>query len=342
MAQTHHHGHDHGRGHPRHEHDDDHKDDHAHDHGHDHGHGHAHRHGVGHHHGPATPDRAFAIAAAVNMLFVLAEVVAGLMANSVALIADAVHNLSDVASLLLGWGAVWLSRRPPTARRTYGWGRSSILASLISAVILLISVGAIGLEGVERLAVPRPVDTGPVMTVAALGIVINAGSALLFLRGRKGDLNVRAQFLHLMADAAVSAGVVVSALLISLTGLHWIDPLTSLAVVAVIIVSTWGLLRESADLAMDAVPERVRETAVHDYLIGLPGVIEVHDLHIWGLSTTETALTAHLVMADDAGEHRPHALAGALREHFGIGHVTLQVERAGDAELCWLRPKDVV
>lgn len=264
------------------------------------------------------------------------------MANSVALLADAVHNLSDVASLLLGWGAAWLSRRPPTARRTYGWGRSSILASLISAVVLLISVGAIGLEAVERLLAPRPVETGPVMLVAALGILVNGGSALLFLRGRHGDLNIRAQFLHLAGDAAVSLGVVVSALLISQTGLHWIDPLTSLIVVGVIVVSTWGLMRESADLAMDAVPEQVRESAVHDYLAALPGVIEVHDLHIWGLSTTETALTAHLVMQGDTGEHRPHALASALRDRFGIGHVTLQVERAGDAELCWLRPQDVV
>ncbi len=276
------------------------------------------------------------------MLFVVAEVAAGIIAGSVALIADALHNLSDVASLLMGWGAVWLSRRPPTARRTYGWGRSSILASLTSAVILLISVGAIGLEAVERLLSPRPVDTGPVMLVAALGILINGGSALLFLRGREADLNTRAQFLHLAGDAAVSLGVVLSALLIRLTGFAWIDPLTSLIVVGVIVISTWGLLRESADLAMDAVPERVRQGAVHDYLTGLPGVLEVHDLHIWGLSTTETALTAHLVMADGAGEHRPHALATALRDRFGIGHVTLQVERAGDAELCWLRPQDVV
>ncbi len=324
MSHAHHHGHGHGHGHA---------------HGHDHGHGHAHGH---HHHGPATPDRAFAIAAAVNLVFVAAEVVVGFLAGSVALIADALHNLSDVASLLLGWGAVWLGRRPPTARRTYGWGRSSILASLASAVILLVSVGAIGLEAVERFLAPRPVETGPVMAVAALGILINGGSALLFLRGREGDLNMRAQFLHLAGDAAVSLGVVASALLIRLTGLDWIDPLTSLVVVLVIVASTWGLLRESVDLAMDAVPRQVRETEVHDYLTALPGVIEVHDLHIWGLSTTETALTAHLVLRDEAGEHRPHALATALRERFGIGHVTLQVERAGDAELCWLRPKDVV
>lgn len=291
---------------------------------------------------PEQVDRAFAIAAGVNLTFVIAEVIAGLLANSVALIADAIHNLGDVASLLLGWGAVWLSRRPPTARRTYGWGRSSILASLTNAVILLIGVGAIGLEAVERLFAPQPVETGMVMAVAALGILVNGGTALLFMRGREGDLNIRAQFLHLGADAAVSLGVVVSAFIIGLTGLAWIDPLTSLIVMAVIVMGTWGLLRESVDLAMDAVPQQVRETEVHDWLVALPGVIEVHDLHIWGLSTTETALTAHLVLMEGQGEHRPHVLAAELKNRFGIGHVTLQVERAGDAELCWLRPADVI
>lgn len=318
----------------------------AHDHHHGHSHGHSHDHGhshAGHHHPiPDQVDRAFAIAAGVNLAFVIAEVIAGLMANSVALIADAIHNLGDVASLLLGWGAVWLSRRPPTARRTYGWGRSSILASLTNAVILLIGVGAIGLEAVERLFAPQPVETGMVMAVAAIGILINGGTALLFMRGREGDLNIRAQFLHLGADAAVSLGVVISAFAIGLTGLAWIDPLTSLIVMAVIVIGTWGLLRESVDLAMDAVPQRVRETEVHDWLVALPGVIEVHDLHIWGLSTTETALTAHLVLLEGQGAHRPHVLAGELKERFGIGHVTLQVERAGDAELCWLRPADVI
>lgn len=325
MAHQHPHGHHHG-----------------HAHGHSHGHNHGHNHGGHHHHAPARPDRAFAIAAGVNLAFVIAEVAAGLLANSVALVADAIHNLGDVASLLLGWGAVWLSRRPPTTRRTYGWGRSSILASLINAVVLLISVGAIGLEAIDRLFSPQPVQTGVVMTVAALGILVNGGTALLFLRGREADLNIRAQFLHLGADAAISLGVVVSALIIALTGLVWIDPLTSLVVAGLIVAGTWGLLRQSVDLAMDAVPAQVRETEIHDWLAALPGVIEVHDLHIWGLSTTETALTAHLVLVENEGEHRPHVLATELRDRFGIGHVTLQVERAGDAELCWLRPNDVI
>ncbi len=309
---------------------------------HDHHHGHDHGHSHGHHHGPARHDRAFAIAASVNLAFVIAEATAGVLANSVALVADAVHNLGDVASLLLGWGAAWLSRRPPTSRRTYGWGRSSILASLANAVILLISVGAIGLEAIGRFLSPEPIDTGIVMVVAALGILINGGTALLFMRGRENDLNIRAQFLHLAGDAAVSLGVVIAALIIGLTGLVWIDPLTSLIVATVIVVSTWGLLRQSVDLAMDAVPEQVRETEVHNWLVALPGVVEVHDLHIWGLSTTATALTAHLVLMDGQGEHRPHVLAAELRDRFGIGHVTLQVERAGDAELCWLRPNDVI
>jgi cobalt-zinc-cadmium efflux system protein len=321
---------------PGHENPHDHRHDHPHGPGHQHGHGHRHQHG------PARPDRAFAIAAAFNFGFVITEVAAGLLANSVALVADALHNLSDVGSLLLGWGALWLSRRKPTSRRTYGWGRSSIMASLVSAVILLISVGAIAVEAIDRFSAPQPVQTGFVMAVAGIGILINAGTALLFLRGRDQDLNIRAQFLHLGADAAVSLAVVLSAAAIVLTGQAWIDPLMSLIVVAVIVISTWGLLRESMDLAMDAVPERVRETEVHDWLVAVPGVIEVHDLHIWGLSTTETALTAHLVLRDDAPEHRPHVLAAGLRDRFAIGHVTLQVERAGDAALCWLRPADVV
>jgi cobalt-zinc-cadmium efflux system protein len=314
--------------------------DHAHDHAHNGSHGHGHHHG--HHHGPARYDRAFAIAAAVNLGFVVAEIIAGLLANSMALIADALHNLSDVASLLLGWGAVWLSRRPPTDRRTYGWGRSSILAALTNAVILLISVGAIGLEAMGRFFSPQPVETGIVMLVAGIGILVNGGTALLFLRGRDGDLNIRAQFLHLAADAGVSLAVVLAALAIGLTGLFWIDPVMSLIVAAVIVASTWGLLRESVDLAMDAVPQRVRETEVRDWLAALPGVTEVHDLHIWGLSTTDTALTAHLVLADGHDGHRPHVLAEALRDRFGIGHVTLQLERLDDAELCRLRPREVI
>lgn len=324
--------------HSHHDHDHDHQHDHGPDHGHSHGH--SHRAGGGHHHGPANYDRAFAIAIVLNLGFVLAEVAAGVIANSVALIADAVHNLGDVLSLLLGWGAAWLSRRPPSRRRTYGWGRSSILASLANAMILLVSVGAIGLEAIERLMHPQPVGTTTVMLIAAAGIAVNGGTALLFMRGRENDLNIRAQFIHLAGDAGISAGVVVAAGLIALTGLVWIDPAASLVVAVVILVSTWGLLRESVDLAMDAVPVAVERDAVRAFLTTRPGVSEVHDLHIWGLSTTETALTAHLVC--DGGGTDLHDLTTALHRRFGIGHATLQIESGADAALCRLRPDDVI
>ena len=280
----------------------------------------------------------------------IAEAWFGYASDSVALIADAIHNLGDVLGLLLGWAAVWLHRRPPSARRTYGWGRFSILAALGNSAILLVSVGAIGIEALHRLHSPPTVASGTVMAVAGLGILINGGSALLFLRGRENDLNIRAQYLHLAADAAVSAGVVLAALAMRLTGWGWIDPVTSLIIAAVIAHGTWSALAEAADLAMDAVPPGVRREAVLDWLRAQPGVTEVHDLHIWALSTTETALTAHLVRGDageDAPSHvsspmRPHDLAAELRRRFGIGHATLQVETGAEAALCRLRPEDVV
>jgi cobalt-zinc-cadmium efflux system protein len=287
-------------------------------------------------------DRAFAIGAAVNTAFVVAEVVFGIAANSVALVADAVHNLGDVLSLLLAWGAAWLTRRPPTSRRTYGWGRSSIMAALTNATILLVGVGAIGVEAVQRLLNPQPVAEGTVIWVAAIGILVNGGSALLFLRDRKSDINIRAQFLHLASDALVSLGVVLAAAAIWWTGLLWLDPVASLGIAAVITGGTWGVLRESVDLAMDAVPDQVPHEDVQAWLAALPGVVEVHDLHIWGLSTTETALTAHLVCADAANDRRLHELTGELRQRFGIGHATLQIESDAEAALCRLRPADVV
>ncbi|MGE0226710.1 MAG: cation diffusion facilitator family transporter [Acetobacteraceae bacterium] len=345
----HDHAHDHdGKGHDHESHDHKGHDHKAHGHhppghGHGGGHGHGHGHGGGHHHhGPVTHDRAFAIAASVNFAFVIAQIAFGFAANSMALIADAIHNLGDVLSLLLGWGAVWLSRRPPSVRRTYGWGRSSILAALANAVVLLISVGAIGLEAVQRLLHPEPVASGIVMIVAGVGILVNGGTALLFMRNRESDLNIRAQFLHLGGDAAISFAVVLAALAINLTGLQWIDPLASLGVAVVITIATWSLLRESMDLAMDAVPEQISHQAVRDWLTGLPGVTEVHDLHIWGLSTTETALTAHLVYEGEHSDRRLHDVATGLRQEFGIGHATLQIESDADAALCRLRPNDVV
>ena len=307
-----------------------------------HGHGHGHHHG---HHGhgvAAGRGRAFALGAAINLGFVVAQVGFGLAANSMALLADAAHNFADVLALLLAWGAASLASKPPTRLRTYGWGRSSILAALFNAMVLLISVGAIGVEALRRLASPAPVATLTVMLVAAIGIVVNGGSALLFLRDREHDLNVRAQFVHLAADAAIAAGVVVAAVAIRVTGWWWLDPLASLAIGAMIVASTWGVLRQSVDLAMDVVPAGVSHEAVQDWLAALPGVTEVHDLHIWPLSTTETALTAHLVYAGETTDRRLHDLSAELGRRFGIGHATLQIESDADAALCRLRPDDVV
>ena len=323
-----------------------HGDDHH--HGHDHrdgrddgcGHGHAPGH-AGHHHAPATFGRAFAIGAAANAAFVALQVFYGLAANSVALLADAVHNLGDVLGLLIAWGAAVLTQRLPTPRRTYGWGRSSILAALANAVVLLLGCGAIAVEALGRFAHPAPVGAWEVMLVAAAGIVVNGGTALLFMRGRKGDLNVRAAFLHLASDAGVSLGVVLSSALILWTGWLWLDPLTSLGIVVLITWSTWDVMRQSADLAMDAVPAGVDQAAVQAALEALPGVVEVHDLHIWGLSTTRTALTAHLVAAspDPALVHTACAM---LRDRFGLDHATLQVEEGDAAFACALRPAGVI
>jgi cobalt-zinc-cadmium efflux system protein len=296
----------------------------------------------GQHHTSQRHDRAFALGMILNGGFVAVEIAFGLAANSMALLADAAHNSGDVLGLLLGWGAAWLARLPPTGRRTYGWGRSSILAALLNATILLLGVGAIGVEAVRRLLSPVPVQESTVILVAAAGIAVNGATALLFLRGRGVDINIRAQFLHMAADAGVSAAVVAAGILILLTGWPWLDPLASLAIALVVLLTTWGLLRESVDLAMDAVPGRIEHAEVHDYLASLPGVVEVHDLHIWGLSTTQTALTAHLVYADGSNGNPLHNLSAELRARFGIGHTTLQIETDADAELCRLRPHDVV
>ena len=310
-------------------------------------HDHAHHHG---HHAPPTDDRgndtghdsAFAIGVVLNVGLVAAELIGGLAANSMALLADATHNLGDVLALLLGWGAAWLGRRPPTGRRTYGWGRSSILAALLNATILLIGVGAIGVEAVRRLLAPEAANEPTVMVIAAAGIVVNGLTAVLFMRGRGEDINIRAQFLHMATDALVSASVVVAGALILLTGWLRLDSVVSLGIGVVIVYATWGLLRQSIDLAMDAVPEGVSQNQVQHYLASVPGVLEVHDLHIWGLSTTETALTAHLVCADLSAECTLHDVTTVLRDRFGIGHATLQIETDADAALCRLRPHDVV
>lgn len=304
----------------------------AHDH---HDHAHHHVHGQGN-------DRAFAIGTVLNLGFVAAGVIFGLAANSMALLADAMHNFGDVLGLLLGWGAAWLTRLPPTRRRTYGWGRSSIFAVLLNTSILLIGVGAIGVEAIRRLIEPQPVTEFIVIVVAAIGIVVNGVTALMFMRGRGDDLNIRAQFVHMAGDAGVSAGVVVAGLLIYVTDWQWLDPVASLGIIVMIVFGTWGVMRESTDMALDAVPSGVAQDEVQAYLASVPGVLEVHDLHIWALSTTETALTAHLVYADPYADHRLHDVTATLRNRFGIRHATLQVETNEDAELCRLRPQDVV
>jgi cobalt-zinc-cadmium efflux system protein len=285
---------------------------------------------------------AFAIGTLLNGGFVAAELVFGLAAHSAALLADAVHNAGDVLSLLLAWGAAVLARRLPSLRRTYGWGRGSILAALLNAVVLLIGVGAIALEAVERLFHPMPVAAATVAWVALAGVAVNGLTAWLFGHGHH-DLNIRATFLHMASDAAISLGVVVAAILIGVTGALWIDPAVSLLIVAVVVAGTWGLLRDAVNLAMDAVPARIAPHEVADFLRGLPGVVEVHDLHIWGLSTTETALTAHLVHDGPVtGEALILQATRELGARFAIGHATLQLETRTLADACRLRPADVV
>ena len=298
---------------------------HAHNHAHDHGPA---PNGHGHAHAPKDFGRAFAVGAGLNLAYIVLEVILGLAAHSLALVADAGHNLSDALGLLMAWGAAALSSQKPTARHTYGYRRSSILAALFNALFLLVALGAVAWEAVRRFWEPAPVSGPTVIAVAAVGIVVNGVTAWLFMAGQKGDLNVRGAFLHMAGDAAVSAGVVVAGLLIAFTGWAWLDPAVSLAIAALIVVGTWGLLRDSVHLSMDAVPPGIDPAKVQALLSRLPGVREVHDLHVWPMSTTETALTAHLVVPDYRGEEDLlREAAHGLHEAFEIRHVTLQVER---------------
>jgi cobalt-zinc-cadmium efflux system protein len=309
-------------------------------------HAHSHRHGDHHHghdHGPADYNRAFALGVVLNVGFVVVEAVFGIVANSLALLADAGHNLSDVLGLLLAWGAMHLSRRRPTRQHTYGLRRSSILAAVLNAVLLLLAVGGILWEALHRLGEPQPVAASSVIWVALVGIVINLATAMMFVSGRKSDMNLRGAFLHMAADAAVSLGVVVAGLVIMLTDWQIVDPLISIAIAVVITVGTWSLLKDSMNLAMDAIPATIDREAVERYLAGLPGVTDIHDLHIWAMSTTEVALTAHLVrpaghlddgFLDQAGRD--------LRDRFKIDHATLQVEAGDPAYPCRLAGHDVV
>lgn len=345
MTSAHHHhdhpGHDHAdRGHAGHANAGD--EHHGHDHG---GHAHAdhdhadHDHGFSlfhaHAHAPASFDRAFAIGIALNIAYVIGEGGAGFVTGSVALLADAGHNLSDVLGLAVAWGGAALARTAPSKRFTYGLKGSTILAALFNALLLLVALGAIVLEAGQRIAHPPAVPGLTVSLVAAVGIVVNGVTAWLFASGRKDDVNIRGAFLHMAGDAVVSAAVVVAGVVIWWTGLTWIDPLVSLAIAAVIFAQTWGLLRETVEMALAGVPRAIEYDAVEAALLALPGVSRMHDLHIWPMSTTEPVLTAHLVIpaggADDGFLSRARTM---LHDRFGIGHATLQVETGGDCEGC--------
>jgi cobalt-zinc-cadmium efflux system protein len=297
----------------------------------------------GHSHGHHGHERAFAIGIGLNLAFVAIESVFGVLSHSMALLADAGHNLSDVLALALAWGASILGRREPSQRFTYGLGSSSILAALVNAMLLMLVVGGIAVEAVQRLMNPVPVATATVIWVALCGIAVNGVTALFFLRGREHDLNVRGAFLHMAADAAVSLGVVLAGVAMLYTGWIWLDPAMSLAIAAVIVGSTWGLLRDSVNLSLHAVPPRIDTGLIRGYFSALDGVAEIHDLHIWGMSTTETALTVHLVMPDGHPSDRFIAqISSELRERFGVGHATIQVETGDELHPCPLAPDHVV
>jgi len=300
---------------------------------------------TGHHHSEARRDygRAFALGIALNLLYVAGEAAAGVLSGSLALIADAGHNLGDVLGLALSWGAAVLSRGEPSRRFTYGLGSSSILAALANALILLVVTGGVAWEAVLRLAHPAPVKSGAMIIVAAAGILVNGATALLFAAGRRHDLNLKSAFLHMAADALVTASVVAVGVAIRFTHALWLDPAASLVVSAVIVAGAWGLVRSALALALDAVPEGIDAAAVRAHLESLPGVAALHDLHIWGMSTTETALTCHLIMP---GGHPGDAMLGRiareLHDRFGIAHATIQIELADTDETCALLPEHVV
>jgi cobalt-zinc-cadmium efflux system protein len=299
---------------------------------------HEHNHSPTHLQGPVSYRKAFAIGIALNLTYVAAEALFGLLTHSLSLVADAGHNLSDVLSLLLAWGASEFGQTKPSERFTYGLRSSSILASLANAILLLIAIGAIAWEAIQRFGHPQEIPGTTIMAVAGVGVLVNAATALLFMSGRHRDLNIKGAFLHMAADAGVSLGVVFAGLAIQLTRLYWIDPLMSLVIVVVIAIGTWGLLRESVKYALHAVPEGVDLEKVQNYLAALPNVTAVHDLHIWPMSTTQTALTAHLEMPDGSdGDEFLHHVCQHLRDEFQIEHCTIQIEQ--NAKACSLAPE---
>jgi cobalt-zinc-cadmium efflux system protein len=304
--------------------------DHAHDHGHDHV------------HAPASFGKAFAIGITLNLSFVVIEALYGLMSNSVSLLADAGHNLGDVLGLGVAWLASVLAKRPPTERFTYGMRGSSILAALFNAVFLLVTVGGLSWEAIRRLGSPEPAAGKIMMAVAAIGIIVNAVTAWLFASGRKDDINLRGAFLHMASDALVSVGVVAAGLVILLTGWLWVDPVVSLVINAVIVWGTWGLLRDSVGMSMAAVPPQIDPAAVRIFLSAQSGVVDLHDLHIWPMSTTENALTCHLVMPNGhPGDAFLHELCNDLAQRFKINHTTVQIEVDPHIS-CALAPDEVV
>jgi cobalt-zinc-cadmium efflux system protein len=288
-----------------------------------------------HHHVPANFNRAFAIGIALNLVFVVIEAVYGWKVNSLALLADAGHNLSDVAGLVLAWGGALAGAWRPDARHTYGWKRASILAAFFNALLLLLAMGSLVWEALQRLRSPESVDASTVMAVAGIGILVNTATALLFMRGRAGDLNIRAAFLHMAADALVSLGVVLAAALYLWQGWQWIDPLVSLLIALVIVLGTWGLFRQSLHLMFDGVPDSVNLHQVRSALLALPGVQGVHDLHVWSLGSSEIALSAHLLVpAGPVDDAFYRVAAGQLHDRFGISHATLQVVREAYMKSC--------
>lgn len=307
------------------------------------GHHHAHNHGHRHSHGVADFGRAFLFGIILNASFVVAETIYGVVGNSIALLADAGHNLSDVLGLLLAWGASILIKRTPSKRFTYGLRSTSILAALISAVLLLVVTGGIAWEAVMRFGHPSHVKNLTVIVVAGFGVAVNLSSALLFIGGRKDDLNVRAAFMHMIGDATIALGVVVSGFIILYTGWQWLDPAVSLIISILVIIGTWGLLRDSVNLALHAVPEGIDPDKVRSYLTSVDGVSEVHDLHIWAMSTMETSLTVHLVMpVGYPGDAFRHTVSEALHTQFNIAHATIQIETNDSPKPCKLAPAEVV
>lgn len=295
---------------------------------------------AGHDHGHAQEnfDRAFAIGIALNLAFVAVEAWYGWKINSLALLADAGHNLSDVAGLVLAWGGALAGRLRPDARHTYGWQRASILAAFLNALLLLVAMGSLAWEAIGRLGTPEATEGWTIIAVASVGIVVNTATALLFMRGRQGDLNIRGAFLHMAADALVSLGVVMGGALYLWQGWAWIDPVMSLAIAVIIVAGTWSLFSQSLHLLFDGVPEQIDLVKVRELLLGLPGVTGVHDLHVWAMGTSQIALTAHLVLDTDAGSDAVlHEAEHELHEHFDIRHVTLQAESADYARHCALR-----